>query len=287
MSFSFYVAAPTPPDYQRVLDGLDYWDIHCIEGDRSEEGPWPDSVLHFFRDEVSTRGVEVALEEGTFQVRIMTLASPDDYELALRFVESAAVLLQQPVEPEDNEPFPVDQLRERYTEQWVRDTNTFGAATLRAIITEDESTATLSGVNRPIHVGPRLLRELDEAGPEEEFLDRLLGKLLEVQNVDPNEYYCANTMQAKRSESDEEGFTFAVWGPGVQYLMPDVQFLALVRGEEEAPVFIAAENFPDVMPDGWEWLDEKQLLVDAVDESEWDDVIARAREYEVDAFEQR
>src|SRR5262245_20345496 len=193
MSFSFHVAAPTPPDYQRLLDGLDYWDVHCEEGDRTEEGPWPEGTLHFFREDVSTRGVEITYEDDKFQVRILTLSSPEDYELALRFVESAAVFLKQPVDPEDGDSFPVDELRQRYDEEWIRETNEFGAQTLRSVICEEDSTATLSGVHRPVHIGPRLLRELDDDGPEVEFLDRLLGKMLDVQNIDGNEYYFANT----------------------------------------------------------------------------------------------
>jgi hypothetical protein len=290
MSFSFYIPAPEPPDYQMLLDGLDFWDVHCEEGeaeDAPREGSWPEGALHFYRDEVSTRGVEVNYENRRFQVRILSLASPEDYELALRFVESAAVLLKQPIEPEDDEPFPVEQLRERYDDEWVRDMNDSGARAVRYLINDGDQTVTSWGPHRAFHIGPRLLKELDEAGPESEFSDRLLEKMKQVQNIDPDEYYCANTMEAKRDENDpdEKGFTFAVWGPGVFYLLPDVKYLALVRGEEEPPIFIPKDKFAEVLPDGWEWADEKQVLVQAIDEDEWAALVERAREYEVSPFE--
>src|SRR5262249_31441903 len=55
MSFSFYIRAPDPPDYQTILDGLDFWDVHCEEGeaeDAPREGGWPEGALHFYRDAV-------------------------------------------------------------------------------------------------------------------------------------------------------------------------------------------------------------------------------------------
>jgi hypothetical protein len=288
MSFSFYIAAPSPPDYETILDGLDYWDVHCEEDEGEEsarEGPWPEGSLHFYRDNVSTRGVEVTHEGGKFQVRILTLASPEDYELALRFVESAAVLLKQQVEPEDGETLPVEQLREQYTPQWVHEMIESGARAIRFLINDGDQTITSWGAHRAFHVGPRLLQELDEAGPPEEFPDRLLAKMLEVQNIDADEYYCANPMEAKRDDSEEVAFTFAVWGPGISYLMPDVQYVALIADEDVPPVFIEKENLPNVLNDGWSWLDEKQLLIDAVFEEDWVTVVERAREYEASPFE--
>jgi hypothetical protein len=301
MSFSFYIKAPFSPEYQNVMDGLDYWDIHCEEGNL-EDSSWPEGTFHFYRDHVSARGVEITYQDNQFQVRILTLASPDDYELGFRFVESLAGILDQRVKPEDYEPIPVDQLRERYNADWIHQTNTYGAAVIREMLQGGEhELMTLYGSKRPFHLGLRTIQELEDGGPEEEFLDRLMESILRVQNVDGNEYFFATIMEAKRnletedSEEPQEGeaetdnkMTFAVFAPTVQYLMPDVQYIALVQGEDEAPMFIPYDKLPLLLPeDSWSFIDERQMLIDAVDEEDWPGFLHRARKFEVFPFEEK
>ena len=234
MSFSFYINAPEPPDYQRVLDGIDLWDVHCDE-EEPEDGPWPEGTLHFYRENLSTRGVEISLEEGKFQVRILTLSSPEDYELALRFTESAAEELGQEVEPEGFVAMPAVALRDRFDDNWIRHTNEYGAAIIQQMVKEaDSSNLTMDGSKRPIYIGPRVVQELEDDGPEEDFPDRLIEKMREIQNIDEGEYFFANVMEARPTEAGQEDdakFTFAVFGPEVKYLLPSARFYALIVAE--------------------------------------------------------
>jgi hypothetical protein len=283
MSFSFYIPAPQPPDYERIIDQLDSWDLHRHE-DRIEDGPWPEGTVHFYRDEVSTRGVEITHENGVFQVRILTLASPEDYELALRFVEAAAAELGQDIEPEDHEAIPLAELRGRYDAAWVHQTNLHGAMVVRQLVQEsDTSVMSLYGTRRPIYLGPRVIGELEEAGPEEEFLDRLIDMMRGVQNVNGEDYFFANVMEAQKQDSpDAEKFTFAVFGPTVSYLLPEARYVALIVEESEPPMFIEASRLPLVLPeDSWTWLDERQMLVEAIEEDAWREVVRKAKQFEV------
>lgn len=288
MSFSFYIPAPSPPDYERIIDQLDSWDLRCHE-DQIEDGPWPEGTVHFFRDEVSTRGVEITHENHIFQVRILTLASPEDYELALRFVEAAATELGQNVEPEDHEAIPLSELRGRYDAGWIRQTNTHGAMVIRQLVQEsDTSVMTLYGTRRPIYLGPRIVRELEEAGPEEEFLDRLIDKMREVQNVNGENYFFANVMEAqKQNSADAEKFSFAVFGPTVSYLLPEARYIAMIVEENEPPMFVESYRLPLLLPeDSWTWLDERQMLVEAIDEDDWREIVRKAKQFEVRPMEE-
>jgi hypothetical protein len=286
MSFSFYIDAPHAPDYQRVIDDLDSWDLHCSE-EELEEGPWPAGTIHFYRDEVSTRGVEITHDENRFQVRILTLSSPEDYELALRFVRAAALELERPIEPEDYQAVTIEEMEARYDADWIRRTNQHGAMVIRQLVQEnDTGFVTLMGAKRPIYLGPRIVQEIEEAGDEDGFLDRLMERMREVQNVDGDSYFFANVMEAHHPQSPDRKFTFAVFGPTVSYLLPDAQYIALIVDPNEAPIFIPSDKLPLILPeDSWNWLDERQMLIEVIDESLWDGIIRRARQFETRPLE--
>ena len=275
MSFSFHLAAPTPPDYQAILFGVNLTDVEQVEDDGPTEGPWPEDVLHFYRPGLSTRGVEVAWEKEQFSVCILTLSSAEDYDLALRFVESAAVILGGDVEPEDGDPFPVEELRERYDEEWGRQTNEAGVVTLRALVADDENTMMMSGPMRPFHIGSALVEELDELGPTEEFQDRLLEAMRQVQNIDPDDYFPAEAMEIGKNDEPEKTVTVAAWGPDVSYLFPDVDYLVLLD-EDRDPIFIPYEMLPEILEEGWTFIDERQMLVEAIPGEDWPALLEKA-----------
>jgi hypothetical protein len=248
-----------------------------------EGGPWPEGVRHYHREGVSTRGIEVSWEDGIFSVRINTLAAPEDYDLALHFVERAAGLLGVPVESEDGTTLPADQLRGTFDAEWIRQTNTAGLAAVGALIAEKESSSIqLGGVVRDVYLGPRVWEELTAAGEDDELLDRLVEFMRRVQYVNADEgYFAANvmSMQKKKKRGKAEEITFAVIGPDVSYLFPSVEYLAVIGQSEKDPIlFVPYTNLPELLADGaWEWLDEEQTLVAPVPDDDWPALRARAK----------
>ncbi|MBY0457704.1 MAG: hypothetical protein K2V38_10230, partial [Gemmataceae bacterium] len=106
MSHSFYVSGKTPPDYDELMDELPFDDVVPVaDQEEPDGGPWPAGIRHFYRPGVSTRGVEINWEDGTFSARINTLAAPEDYDLAMHFVERAAELMGvAQIDPEGGDP---------------------------------------------------------------------------------------------------------------------------------------------------------------------------------------
>ena len=165
MSFSFSLSAPERPDYQAVLFGLNLRDVQRLEEeDYLTEGPWPDGVVHFHRPGLSTRGVEVEWSDGEFIIEIPTLAAPEDYDLAFRFIESAATIFGGKVYPEEGESFAVEELRTLYNTEWMIQTNESAIVSIRALLKEEDQILMMFGTVRPFHIGAALLEELDELG---------------------------------------------------------------------------------------------------------------------------
>jgi hypothetical protein len=287
MSFTFTVRSPAPPDYARVLSelGLEGVRPDPLEDHHPEDGPWPEShVHHFYRHGLSTRGCEIEYDNNVFSVRINTLGSPEDYDLGMRFIEVVAEFAGKKIRTEDDIIISRHDLRSKYDSEWVRQTNLFGLDAFVKMIKEgDGSDWQLIGCIRPFHLGPRLLGELENAGPMHELLERLMAHYRCVQYIDDNDrYYAAEVMAMKKTEDGEE-IRLAVFGPGVDYLFPTVPFLVLVgENEGDAPIRVPIEILPMLAEGRWQWLDEKQTLVEHIPANEWPRILSIARLHAVD-----
>jgi hypothetical protein len=280
MSISFFIPSSTEPSFRVLLGSLGYDDLQSEE-ERHDNSRWSDRYWHFYRPGVSARSVEATYEGGQFQVRLLTPSAPDEFELAFRLIEAAAEQLDRPVVPEDDNPFPVKELRRRYPDSWVRRRIESGVMAVLYIVREEQQTVMLSGPVRPFYVGPRFLSEVEADGPSEAIAERFLDRLLQSQYIDPEVFFPAERMQALRDDGSEDPVTFAIWGPGVRYLFPDVQFLVLMGESPGRHVFIPAVVLPELAGDNFHWLDEVQCLVEAIDEDDWPALLDRARQYEV------
>jgi hypothetical protein len=280
MSHTFSIKAAEPPGYDELMAGLPFSDlVPALDQEEPEGGPWPEGVRHYHRDGVSTRGVEVSWEDGAFAVRINTLAAPEDYDLALHFIERAAELLGGPVDSEDGTALPGTELRHTYDDEWVRRTNLVGLATVEALIADGEhDSIRLGGVVRDVHLGPRVWAELTAAGPPEELLDRLVEFMAEVQYVDTDDaYFAASAMTFQKKDGKE--LTVAAFGPDVAYLFPVVEYLVVMGATEgEEVLFVPYAQLPELLAGcEWGWLDEEQTLVEPVPADRWPALRERAR----------
>jgi hypothetical protein len=305
MSFSFTVKAPVRPRYGAIVEDLPFPEVCCCEerdeaeardtgrGDEDEEAvawdeedegfdldaPWPEEPLHFYLPGVSIRAIEAVWEDGRFQVRIMAFSAPEEYELAFAFLERAAELYDSDVEPEDGEALPLTRLREEYGPAWVEGQVAMFHM-LPQLMRQHRTTLQITGPVRPFHLGPRLLAELEEAGPPEGLPERLIALMRRVQYIDPEEYYCADALRFEKKGGGKV-ITLTAWGPNVRYLFPEVQYLAVMEGAQKH-FMIPYRVLLEIAGERVTFLDEVQTLVEPFDDYEWPDLLERAREYAVD-----
>jgi hypothetical protein len=284
VSYTFSIPCLKPPLVRAILDAVGAV-VASVAGriERFRDRPWPESeIFHFFRKGISARPVEVTLETGTFDVRVLTLSAPEDYELALRFAEAFARAGRMRVHPEFGSPLRVLELRKAHGDDWIRATNAGGAEALVASVLEEGDTATLEGVVRPFHVGPRVVSELGLDGGPEEFASRLVERLRASQWIagEESDVFAANAFVAKNDHG--EPVTFAAWVPACRCLFPDVPYLRLASSPSSrpgAPFFIPTEALEKIEGVRWTWLDEKQRIVEPIED--WTEHLARARRFAV------
>lgn len=277
VSFSFYTTAYGPPHLAHLLAGADdHADLRLAE---ELVDPWPEGfAFHVHRDQRSTRGVELCWESDRLQVRLLTLASPEDWELAFRFLEEASGG-QGRVWTEDGQEAQVPELRERFGALCAQ-TNEGGAAFLVSRIEAGEAHLTLPGPVRSFCIGPRVLEELTSAGPAAGLTGRLLERIREVQySAEAERYYSASVLQA--ASEGEVRFTLAAFGPGVRYLLPEVQFIALVS-EDDRELFLDYDALLLLLTGWCRYLDERQVFVEALEGENWSVFLEWARRCAVD-----
>lgn len=146
-----------------------------------------------------------------------------------------------------------------------------GQADLRALsgeISRSGQTFTMDGPVRPFHIGPRLLSEIGEH-PE-----RLYQAMRRVQYVE--DAFAANVLQVAAPEP----FTVTGWTKGVRTLFPAVDYVVL-----EDNIFLPSVALPQVVGERFQWLDEKQSLVEPFEGEDWKRLLERVqphRAYPVD-----
>jgi hypothetical protein len=279
MSYSFYIEAPSPPSWSAVVGALDYEDIGVVERDRiPEDDRFPeDDYFHVYRQGLSTRTVEIGWDGEALSVRLMTCSSPEDYRMGLELVRIAAEELDAEIRSEEGHELMLDELAEVFDDDWVEHMVTSAPDTLRAMVAEDGETLTIPGPTGMFFLGPKTVARLEEQ--DAAFADAMLEAMRDTHWVDPNNWFKASIMAMVDEESGEER-TLTVWGPGVNYAFPAVDNVAIVQAPDGDDFLIPYDAVIELAPSHY-YLDERQLKVPAIEESDWAEFVERARQHEV------
>jgi len=200
-------------------------------------------IHRFHLDGRSTRYTEVTVAE-TFDVRMFSLAAPEDVELAIRIAECAASIMKiGEADAEMAGVIPVGELREVYDASWVESQAQSGVRVIRALIAEGRGPIQMPGPVRGFCVGPRVLAEV--TGEDEHV--RMWDAIRAVQWL--------RVRTAGMFVAGEKATKLAVW-LGDEVVFPPVAYAAL--SVEQETILIKAEHVPALAGARWRQLDEVQ-----------------------------
>lgn len=276
MSYTFYIPMESAPIFS---DFFERFDELTIEGDETglNDRFAPNYFYHVYEDYISVRSLEIGLdvtEEPTFSIRIMTASSAPDYRWAIRIAEYFSELYGEKIQGEDSDPLDITAFRARFNDDWISYMETAGPTWLRRMVKSGEYSGPLmlSGTRRPFYFGIQSLQKTDS--PDESvFVRNYYNLARSVQYND--EYYAASIMAIENEASDR--MEFCVWAPGVNYLFPEVRYLAVVADETIFVPFSLLREFADVT-----MLDDCHCLAEEVDDDKWNDVVRRAKTLRID-----
>jgi len=278
VSYELAVLAPAPPGPRALRDALALPDVRVLPDAEPDDG-WPAGGLRLCRAGRSTRLTEVDWRDGKLAIVIRALASPDDCDLALRVAEAAARLAgATTVEADYFGALDVGTLRRLHNVDWMREQAVSGTRALATLIREGRGPMSIPGPNRACCVGARLLAELEAAGPPDDLADRVLATIRRVQWEVPASFRDAGVFESAGHDDGGAGRKthFAIWLPDEDLLIPYVDYVALRITEGEV-VIVPFGAVAGLAGSHGTLLDECQLLVRAMSDDDWQEVIARAR----------
>src|SRR5262245_48822314 len=278
MSYDLAVVMPAAPRWRALRDGVGLDDVRFVRGEPAGDG-WPDGGVGLCRVGLSTRTTDVAWNDGKLTIEVRALASPEDFELALRVGEAAARLASAATIHADYfGDVEIGELRRLHTADLMREQAISGTRVLTKLIHDGGGPISMPGPNRACDIGPRLLAELEAAGPPATLFERVLATMRRVQWDVPAGFRDAGVfVSGGKGDGDGGRKThFAVWLPEENLVIPRVDYVALRVTEGEIVMVPFAEVAGLAGAQG-ALLDECQLLVRAMGADEWKAVVARAR----------
>src|SRR5262249_4215958 len=225
MTFRFTVRADRPPPFQGLLRSVGFNDVQMVE-DVFEASSWAHQRWHVYRHGVSARAIEIGFANKRFAVSVPTPASVEDYELAVRFAQQAALYLEVGIATDEFGEVSMADLGCRFNLEWIEETSEAGIQSWIDAIEEDRATRRLDGPVRPFFAGPRLLGELWENRPAETLPQRLMALMRNAQFLDPEQYYPAEDLVLV--DNTGRRASFSVWSEGIGYVFGVVDLLALL-----------------------------------------------------------
>jgi hypothetical protein len=281
MSYSFYIRTDLRPAVADVLARIDFPDVVAPDAG----GAWPDGTLHIYRAEISTRATEITYEDHAFQVRILAMSSPEDYELAFRVVEHLAALTGSQVESEDDDTFPAEMLRDIYDAKWVKRMTDSQPTIIGHFAKDKGDVVTIEGPVRDFHIGPRLYAELEADGPADGLPQRILEAIRRTQYRDLSGYDKAAIIEATTPDNSKT-IRLSVWNLDRATHFSGVGYLRLVSKNMPDDIFLVPyEALPQLAGKRFAWLDERQCLVEAIASDERSELLREAERFKVTPFE--
>ena len=222
-----------------------------------------------FRDKLSTRGVELLEGEGTLTLRIPSFPSPEDLSLGLQLAQLAAAALGlQVLETLEGPVAPAELHGEATAVALARAQSVDNEALNNAVL--DGRTLELPGCMRPFFLGPRLYETLRTSGTAQAGLwDKVAAQFRHVQWVHLQGFHPCTVMGMKRGKAE---FTASTWQPDRAQVMAPVDVVLVKAGSE--PLRLPWAALPKVAGEKFAWLDERQVLLQAVPEADWPTVVA-------------
>jgi hypothetical protein len=279
MSHSFYLSIPGEIAYDDVMTELGIPDVVTTEPVDSSGGQWPEGTIHLFIDNVSTRPLEVTCEEGTFQIRIFTCSSVEDYRLALQLAKTLARKYGVEIEPEDGEAMGVDRFEQEYDIKWATEHCHQMVDMALGLFQQRQATMKLAGTRAELEAGKRFIAQVME-DPESRH-ERFLERFRRLNYIDREAAFVGSKMILLNPEGTKR-LAMAVFGEDVETVVPGDADAVAVRCNAGEMAQIPFDRFVEIVGSRGTWLSENALLVPAQSGAEWAAFFHAAKSHHMD-----
>jgi hypothetical protein len=275
-------------DYKRIL--------HSLAADDSQfvvKFMQP-GICEFYRHRISTRPINISLEDNGYEIRITTLACREDYELFAKTIGLVKKMVDGEVYTEDNER--IENVKAFFDSEWIEkqmeiDTNVL----LIMILGEQVNTSSPNdshevGLFGPVcqfYLGKNLLKELnvDFHTDIREASDKFIERFRYSQYSRPQDIRRTTTSMTvnigdkPNNESDTpDRLTF--YEQNAYDMISRANYFALVAQDEKL-LLLKYDDFMKVAPEQWERFDNCQYFTTPLSSKQFKEFWDRAREFSI------
>ncbi len=253
-------------------------------------------ICEFYQHQLSTRPIDLSLEDNGYEVRITTLACREDYEL---FAKTIAIVREQTnghVYYEDDDDGYVDDVTAFFDSEWIESQMKGDAKLINTFVlgehVNDPAPERMHevGLYGPVgmfYVGENLLGELgiNINSDWHEISEKLIGKFRYSQYARPSDIRRTTTSMAisfsdDDSDDEDNGMNnkLTYYRQNCYDMISRTDYFALIAHDEKSFV-IKYEDFMKIVPQQWERFDNCQYFTSPLTDKQFKDFWDRAREY--------
>lgn len=254
-------------------------------------------TCEFYQYRLSTRPIDLSLEDNGYEVRITSLACREDYEL---FVKTVTIIQEQTdgnVYCEDDEC--LDNVPTFFNSEWIELQMKSDAMCINTLVLGEHVNAPSPeqmcevGLRGPVgmfYVGENLLEKLNITINTDwrEISEKLIGKFRYSQYARPSDIRRTTTSMVINFSDDNKNEENAGMNDKLTYyrqnyydMISRTDYFALIAHDDKS-IVVKYEDFMKVVPQQWERFDNSQYFTSPLTDRQFKEFWDRARKYSLD-----
>lgn len=248
------------------------------------------NFCEFYQYSISTRPIDLSIEDNGYDVRITSLACSEDYELFAKTIHIVQELTKGNVFYEDDDEAPIKDIESYFGQEWIAlqmksDANIINTLVLGEHTNDPEPNKMHEvGLYGPIsmfYIGENLLDRLGITihTDWQSVSEKLIEKFRYSQYARPRDSRRTTTsMEIKRSADSTKNYKLTVYGQNDYDIISRTDYFALKNNEGEA-IILEYEDFMKVAPEQWERFDNSQYYTTPLSDKQYKEFWDKANTY--------
>jgi len=253
-------------------------------------------ICEFYQHRISTRPIDISLEENSYEIRITTLACREDYELFAKTIDVVQKMVDGEVFYEDDDEERIEDVRDYFNQEWIeRQMETDARMLLVLILGErvndfsdnDNHEVGLFGPVCEFYVGDNLLRDInvDLHTDIKEASDKLIERFRYSQYSRPRDCRRTTTSMAidipNKPENDSDvPNKVTIYEQNAYDMISRTDYFMLMAHDQQM-LLLDYDDFMKVAPEQWERFDNCQYFTSPLSDKQFEEFWDKAREYSI------
>ena len=275
-------------DFNHVLNSL------ADEGYQLIEKCLQPEICEYYQHRISTRPIDISLEDNGYEIRITTLACREDYELFAKTIDLVQKMVDGDIYYDDSR---IENAKTFFDSEWIEKQMEIDANILLTLIlgehvntnsSNDSHEVGLFGPVCQFYLGENLLKGLniDFHTDRKEASDKIIEHFRYSQYSRPQDIRRTTTsitinVDDKTEKVSDISDRLTFYKQNAYDMISRADYFMLVAHDEK-PLLLEYDDFMKVAPEQWERFDNCQFFTTPLSDKQFKDFWDRAREYSID-----